>query len=263
MQDFLFHRAVSVTDALEAVHRSPDARFLAGGQSLIPLMKLDLAQPTGLVALSQIDELRQISVVGSDLVIGAAVTHAEVASSPDVRSRLPALAELARQIGDAQVRNRGTLGGSVAHADPAADYPAALLGTAATVVTDRREVPADTFFTGLYETSLEPGELISAVRFPSGAPAAYAKFPQPASKFALVGVWVSRLPAGVRVAVTGAAAHVFRATQLEAALAADFRGEALDGLEISTAELLDNVDASAEYRAHLIRVMAQRAVAAC
>ena len=263
MQQLHFHRASSVGDALETIQRSPDARFLAGGQSLIPLMKLDLAQPTRLVAVADLEELRQIKIDGSELVIGAAVTHAEVTRSDQVRAELPALAELAGRIGDAQVRNRGTLGGSIAHADPAADYPAALLGSGATVQTDRRAVPADAFFRGLYETALEPGELITAVRFPRGGAAAYAKFPQPASKFALVGVWVHRSDDGVRVAVTGAAARVFRATALEGALDADFRATALSGVEIPTEDLLDNFDASAEYRAHLIRIMAQRAVEAC
>jgi carbon-monoxide dehydrogenase medium subunit len=268
MQEFRFHRPSSTGEALELVRRAKEGRFLAGGQSLIPLLKLDLAQPSDLVSLAAIADLRFIRPERDALEIGAATTHTDVARSADVARAIPALAQLAASIGDPQVRNRGTLGGSLAHADPAADYPAALLGLGATVRTDRREIGADDFFRGPYETALEPGELILAVRFPVPEKAAYAKFPQPASRFALAGVFVAgaggRGGAGVvRVAVTGASARPFRAVEFEQALGRSFAGVALQGLAVPSDGLTDNLDASADYRAHLVGVMVRRAVAAC
>ncbi|HET9551754.1 MAG TPA: xanthine dehydrogenase family protein subunit M [Anaeromyxobacteraceae bacterium] len=263
MQDFAFLRPESVAAAVAALKARPDAKYLGGGQSLIPVMKLGLSMPSDLVALAGLTELRGIRRDGKTLVVGAGTTHAEVAASPEVRAAVPALAELAGHIGDPQVRNRGTLGGSLAHADPSADYPAAVLALGASVVTDRRTVPADAFFTGMFQTALTADELVVAVRFPEPEKAAYAKFPHPASRFALVGVMVAKGPAGVRVAVTGAGPCVFRAAPLEAALSGRFAPEALDGLAVPEAGLVGDPFGSAEYRAHLVVVLARRAVAAC
>jgi carbon-monoxide dehydrogenase medium subunit len=263
MQDFQFQRPATLAAAVETLRNAPDGKYLAGGQSLIPLMKLGLAAPPQVVSLAGLAELRGIRVDGRELVIGAGTVHADVAESPEVRRTIPALADLASHIGDPQVRNRGTLGGSLAHDDPNADYPAAVLGLAATVQTDRRRIAADDFFKGLYETALEPDEIITAVRFPIPEKAAYAKFPHPASRFALVGVFVARTGGGVRVAVTGAGPSVFRVPEMEKALAARFAPDALAGVTVSSAGLQSDPAASAEYRAHLIGVMARRAVAAC
>jgi carbon-monoxide dehydrogenase medium subunit len=263
MENFEFYRADSVADAVQRIRAGGDAKFLAGGQSLIPVMKLDLAMPEALVSLANIDELRGIDTDGHGVVIGAMVTHAEVADSRVVKEAIPALAEMAGQIGDAQVRNRGTLGGSVAHGDPAADYPAALIGLGATVITDRREIGADDFFTGFFETALEEGELIRAVRFPVPSKAAYAKFPNPASKYAIVGVFVADGPQGLRVAVTGASSCAHRFTAMEQALTASFDPAAVEGVTVPVDEMSSDPDASAEYRAHLVTVMAKRAVEAC
>lgn len=263
MQDFAFHKPGSIADAQAALGGADDGKFMAGGQSLIPLMKLDMAAPDAVVSLAGLDELRGISRDGDDLVVGAAMTHAEVSSSEEVQSTIPALADLASRIGDPQVRHRGTLGGSVAHADPAADYPAALVGLGATVVTDRREISADDFFQGMFDTPLEADEIIKSVRFPVPEAAAYAKFANPASKYAIVGVMVAKTGGGVRVAVTGAGSNVFRASDFEAALGGDFSAGALDGIAVDSDGFLSDTSASAEYRAHLVGVMARRAVAAC
>ena len=263
MEDFAFHRPDTLTAAQEAIRGAEDGKFMAGGQSLLPLMKLDMAAPDTIVSLAGLEELRGISRKGDTLVVGAATTHVEVARSDEVVDAIPALADLAGRIGDPQVRNRGTLGGSVAHADPAADYPAALVALSATIVTDRREISAEDFFLGMFETPLEDDEIIISVRFPVPEGAAYAKFPNPASKYAIVGVMVVRGADGVRVAVAGAGTGVFRATALEEALAADFSAGALDGATVSAEGLLSDISASAEYRAHLVGVMVRRAVAAC
>jgi carbon-monoxide dehydrogenase medium subunit len=215
------------------------------------------------VSLAGVAALKGIKVEGKDLVIGAGATHAEVAASAEVKRAIPGLAALAAHIGDAQVRNRGTLGGSLAHDDPAADYPAAVLALGATVQTDRRAIPADAFFKGLYQTALAPDEVITAVRFPIPEKAAYAKFPHPASRFALVGVMVAKGPAGVRVAVTGAGPGVYRAGELEKALTGRFAADALASLKLPATGLTADAFASAEYRAHLVGVMARRAIAAC
>ncbi len=263
MRDFAFHRPSSVADAVTIARQRPEAKYLAGGQSLIPVMKLGMAAPSDVVALGGLAELRGLRVEAGQLVVGAGTTHAEVAVAEPVRATVPGLAELAAHVGDAQVRNRGTLGGSLAHDDPAADYPAAVLALAATVITDRRTVAADAFFQGMYATALEPDELITAVRFPVPERAAYARFSHPASRFALVGVFVARGPQGVRVAVTGAGPSVFRVAAMEDALARRFAPEALSGISVSEADLVGDAFASAGYRAHLVGVMARRAVAAC
>ncbi len=263
MQSFDYERPDSLAAALELLG-SGEAKALAGGQSLLPAMKHGLAAPEALVSLRDVPEMRGILIVrDGGLRIGAMQTHSEIAVDPEVRGNLPALADMAGAIGDPQVRNRGTLGGSVAHADPAADYPAAILGLGATIDTDRRRIPADDFFTGMFSTALEPGELIVSVHFPVPDAAAYAKFESPASGYALTGVMVSRGPSGVRVAVTGAGMSAFRQEAMEAALNADFSESALDGVVQDPAGLSSDLEASAEYRAHLVGVMARRAVRAC
>ncbi len=261
MKGFDFHRPQSVADAVTLLQGKEAAKILAGGQSLLPVMKLDLAQPSDLVSLAAVGSLREISD-GNPLVIGALATHDEVATSDVVRSRIPGLATLAGGIGDAQVRNRGTIGGSVAHGDPAADYPAAVLALGATIETDRRTIAADDYFTGFFSTALEPDEIITAVHFPVPERAAYAKFASPASKYALVGVFVAKTAGGVRVAVTGAGTQVFRVPALESALAADFSPDAVTPGSVSADDLRSDIEASAEYRSHLITVMARRAVEA-
>ncbi len=234
---------------------------LAGGQTLIASLKQRLAQPGALVDLGGVAELRGIRRDGNNLVIGAMTRHEEVANSADVKSSIPALAALAGQIGDRQVRAMGTIGGSLANNDPAACYPSAALALGATIVTDKREIKADDYFQGMYATALDSGELITAVRFPIPKKAAYAKFRQPASRFALVGVFVALTDGGARVAVTGAGNGVFRHAGLEAALGKGFTPEAVQGVAIDAGSLNSDLHASAAYRAQLIRVQTQRAVA--
>lgn len=260
MNHFEFHRPVSLADATRAFSGSADARYLGGGQSLLGSMKLGLAAPSDLVDLSRVPELTGIRVEGDLLRIGAMATHAAVAASEDVRRTIPALAMLAEGIGDRAVRSLGTLGGSLANNDPAACYPAAVIALSASVHTDRRTIAGDDFFTGLYETALEPGEILTAVSFPIPDKAAYAKFLQPASHFALVGVFVARGRSGVRVAVTGAAATVFRVAALESTLSADWSATACGKVTVSPGALNSDLHASAGYRAHLIPVLAGRAV---
>jgi len=262
MNTFEYQRASSLTDAAAKLRASPDGRALAGGMTLLPTMKLGLAQPSHLIDLGAIADLRGIRRGGDRLVIGAMTTHAAVAASADVSGAIPALAALAAAIGDPQVRNRGTLGGAVANNDPAADYPAAVLGLDATVQTDRRSIPADKFFTGMYTTALEPGELIRAIEFRIPKRASYARFPNPASRYAMVGVLVADLGSEVRVAVTGAGPGVFRVAAFEAALKRKFAPEALEGLSVPADGLNSDLHGSAAYRAHLVGVMARRAVAA-
>ena len=262
MNPFAFHRPASQASALQLHQAGDDARYLAGGQSLLPAMKLGLAAPSDLIDLSLLPGANGIAVEGDTLRIGAMTPHAAVAASAEVRRRIAALAALADGIGDPAVRSRGTLGGSLAQNDPAACYPAAVLGLGATLHTDRRAIAADDFFTGLYETALEPGELIGAVGFPVPQRAAYLKFKQPASRFALVGVFVAKTGGGVRVAVTGAGPCVFRVKALEDRLAAKFAPESCDGVSVPATGLNTDLHASAEYRAHLITVLAKRAVAA-
>ncbi len=230
--------------------------------TLLPAMKLRLAAPSVLIDLAGIADLNGIRLAGNDLVIGAMALHRAVADSIEIGTAIPALAALARGIGDVQVRNRGTLGGSISNNDPVADYPAAILGLNATITTTRREIGADEFFTGLFETALAPDEIIRQVSFPVPEFAGYVKFPNPASRYAIVGVMVSKREDEVRVAVTGAGPCVFRASELEQALTADFSPRALEGIEFSPENFNDDLHASAEYRAHLVTVMARRAVEA-
>jgi carbon-monoxide dehydrogenase medium subunit len=242
---------------------NPDAKVLAGGMTLLPTMKQRLASPAALIDLRNVRELAGIAREGDNLVIGAMARHAEVAQSSVVEGTIPALAALAKIIGDPHVRNMGTIGGSIANNDPAADYPAAALALGATIVTNKRRIPAQDFFTGLFETALEAGELITQVSFPIPQKAAYQKFRNPASRYALVGVFVAKTADGVRVAVTGAGSSgVFRAEEFEAALNANFSPAALDGVSMSASGLNSDLHADADYRAHLIGVMAKRAVAA-
>jgi carbon-monoxide dehydrogenase medium subunit len=262
MYAFELHRAKSVADA-QALLAKSGGRPLAGGQSLVAAMKLRLAQPGTLVDLSGIAELRGIRKEGNALVIGATTRHAEVAASADVKATIPALAALAGGIGDPQVRNMGTIGGSIANNDPAADWPAGVVGLNATVVTSKRKIAADDFFKGLYETALAADEIVTAVSFPVPKRAAYAKFPNPASRFALVGVLVAQLADGsVRVAVTGAGPSVFRCKPLEDALAKNFSADAVKGVKLSANGLNQDLHGSPEYRAHLVGVLTGRAVAA-
>jgi len=260
MTPFAYHRPASQAAALQLHQAGDDARYLAGGQSLLPTMKLGLAAPSDLIDLALLPGANAIAAEAGALRIGAMTPHAVVAASAEVRRQLPALAALADGIGDPAVRTRGTLGGSLAQNDPAACYPAAVLGLGATVHTDRRRIAADDFFKGLYETALQPGELITAVSFPLPKRAAYLKFKQPASRFALVGVFVSQGAQGTRVAVTGAGPCTFRVAAFEAALAKDWSARALDGLSVPADGLNADLHASAAYRAHLIGVLARRAL---
>ena len=262
MYAFEYHRPNTLSGALADLARA-EAKALAGGMTLLPTMKQRLAAPSALVELKDLPELKGLSRDGDNLVIGASTRHVEVASSPVVKSAIPALAKLAAGIGDAHVRNRGTIGGSLANNDPAADYPAAALALGATIVTNKRRIAADAFFKGVFETALEPGELITQVSFPVPQKAAYMKFANPASRYALVGVFVAKTSGGVRVAVTGAGENgVFRSQPLEAALAANFSPAAADGASVPTSGINTDIHADADYRAHLIKVMAKRAVEA-
>ena len=260
MYGFTYHRAASVADAAAKVAANPDAKLLAGGQTLIAAMKLRLAAPPELVDLGGVAELKGICIDGANLVVGAMTRHAEVAASSDVVRRIPALARLAAGIGDPMVRNMGTIGGSLATSDPAADYPAAALGLGATLRTNQRSIAADDFFLGMYETALQPGELIVDVRFPVPQRAGYVKFSNPASRYAIVGVFVSQGPAGTRVAVTGAGPSVFRVPDMEQALSKRFAADAVANVRIAAGPLNSDLHASAEYRAHLVTVLARRAV---
>lgn len=259
MYSFDYQRPTTAAAAVDAF--SDDAKFLAGGQSLVQAMRLRLSNAPQLIDLGAVTSLRGMSVTGQGAVIGAMTRHAEVAHSADLRQLIPGLAELAEGIGDQMVRNMGTLGGSLANADPAACYPAAVLALNASIKTDRRTIAADHFFLDLYQTALAPGELIESVSFPKVEHSAYVKFKQPASRFAVVGVFVARSATGVRVAVTGAKATVFRATALEQALSRDFRPEAVAGIELDPGDMSSDMHAAAEYRAALVSVLAARAVA--
>ncbi|MCB4769287.1 FAD binding domain-containing protein [Ancylobacter sp. Lp-2] len=259
---FAYSRPADLAEALATLAASEEAKPLAGGQTLIPTLKQRLASPSDLVDLSRLAALRGIALADDALTIGAMTRHVEVATSPLVAAHLPALAALAGMIGDPAVRNRGTLGGSVANNDPSADYPAVCLALDAVIVTDRREVPAGDFFTGLFETALEPGELVTAVRFPLGGEGIYEKYPNPASRYAMAGVFVWRGGEEVRVAVTGASqGGVFRWAEAEAALVAEFSPSALDGLRPEADDMIADIHGSGAYRAQLVAVMAKRAVA--
>ncbi|HVO90006.1 MAG TPA: xanthine dehydrogenase family protein subunit M [Casimicrobiaceae bacterium] len=261
MYAFEYRKPESLAAAASALAQS-GGKALAGGQSLVAAMKLRLAQPGTLVDLGAIPELKGIRKDGNGLTIGAMTRHAEVASSDIVKQSLPALAALAEGIGDRQVRNMGTLGGSIAHNDPAADWPSALLALGATVNTNKRKINADDFFKGLFETALAPDEIITSVTFPLASKAAYVKFPNPASRFALVGVFVAQGPQGVRVAVSGAGPCAFRSKPLEDALGRQWSADAAKQVKIDSTGLNNDLHGSPEYRAHLIPVLASRAVAA-
>ena len=258
MYAFAYERPASLADALAKI--SAGGQALAGGQTLIASLKQRLAQPESLIDLAGVTELSGIRKDGNTLVIGAMTRHETVADSADVKALIPALAALAGNIGDRQVRAMGTMGGSVANNDPAACYPSAVLALGATVQTNQRSIPADDFFQGMYTTALEEGELITAIHFPAPLKAAYAKFRQPASRFALVGVFVAQTAQGVRVAITGAGNGVFRHAGLEAALTQSFTPEAVEGVTIDTNELNGDLHASAAFRAQLIKVQTQKAV---
>lgn len=262
MYAFTYHRPATARQAAGLLAKKEDAKLLAGGHTLLPTMKQRLASPAHLVDLGGCDDLKGIARKGRNVVIGAMTTHAEVADSAAVQEAIPALAFLAGHIGDPHVRNRGTIGGSVANNDPAADYPAALLALGAVVTTNKRKLTADEFFSGLYETVLEEGEIITKIAFPVISKAGYAKFRNPASRYALVGVFVAKRGSDIRVAVTGAGeGGVFRWPEAEAALAARFAPKSLDGLKHKASGINGDIHADAEYRAHLIGVMAKQAVA--
>lgn len=262
MYTFNYHKPASVADAAALLGSHGDAKLMAGGQTFIPTLKQRLAQPSDVIDLGAITELKGIKEEAGGLTIGAMTKHAEVAASDVIKQVIPSLAALAELIGDPQVRNRGTLGGSISNNDPAADYPGALLALGATVRTNKRELSADDFFTGMFETALEADEIVTAVHFPKPVTGAYVKFPNPASRYSMVGVFVARTGSGVRVAVTGAGPCAFRWTDAETALAASFAPAAIDALSVDPSGLNGDMHASAEYRAHLIKVMAKRAVAA-
>ena len=262
MYPFTYHRPASLDEAKARLAASEDARPLAGGMSLIPTLRFRLSSCADLVDLNGIDSLAGIERQGDQVRIGAMARHAAVAASGAVGEAIPALAALAGSIGDVQVRNRGTIGGSICFADPAADYPAGLLGLGATVNTDRRAIAADDFFTGLYETALEEGEIVVSVDFPVPERAGWAKFGNLASRFAVVAVMASLSGGAARVAVTGAKSHVFRVPEMEAALTRDFSEAALDGIAVASDDLNEDLHADRDYRAHLVGVMARRAVRA-
>jgi len=263
MYGFEYVRATSLADAAQWLARNPEAKLLAGGHTLIPTMKAGLARPSHVIDLSRVKEMAGIDAIGTSVTIGAMARHVDVATSASVKDAIPALAALASEIGDQQVRNRGTLGGSVANNDPAADYPAAVLGLDATIVTNKREIAADGFFQGLFSTALEEGEVIVRVRFPVPRRAAYSKFRHPASGYAMAGVFVAETARGVRVAVTGAGASgVFRWNDAEGALAKNMSAAALEGLKVDDSECIADLHAGGNYRAHLVGVMAKRAVQA-
>lgn len=260
MYEFAYHKPGSLADAAAALNSAADGKLMAGGQTLIPTLKQRLAQPSDVIDLGGIGELSGISVSGDAVKIGATTRHAAVAASGEVAGAIPALAKLAGGIGDPQVRNMGTIGGSIANNDPAADYPSALLGLGATVTTNKREIAADDFFTGMFETALAEDEIITGVSFPVPQKAGYVKFPNPASRYAMVGVFVSQGGGGVRVAVTGAGPCVYRHADMEAALSSNFSSDALANVATSADGLNSDIHASAEYRAHLVGVIARRAV---
>jgi carbon-monoxide dehydrogenase medium subunit len=260
MRAFEYHRPANQKDAIALAEKKDEGRYLAGGQSLVQAMKLRLSSPSDLIDLNALQDLKTLKADSNVVVVGAMVRHAEVASSSSIQKNLPALGSLAAQIGDRQVRHLGTIGGSLANNDPAADYPAAALALGATIVTNKRKIEADKFFKGLYETVLAPGELITSVSFPVPKRAAYMKFKNPASRFALVGVFVADFGNAVRVAVTGAGPSVFRQGDMEKALAAKFAPESVANIKVKPDGLNNDLHAGPEYRAHLVTVMAKRAV---
>ena len=261
MKSFNFKSAANTNEAAKL--SSGKSTFLAGGMTLLPAIKLRLAAYSDLINIKKIKGLSGIKVSSKSLRIGSTTTHAEVSSSKEVGKSIPSLAALAECIGDPQVRNRGTIGGSIANNDPAADYPAACLAHNATIHTSKRKIPADKFFKGMFETDLKKGELIEAIEFEIPEKSAYAKFPNPASRYALVGVYVAKLKKEVRVAVTGVESCVFRCKKIEEALSSNFSPSAVDNITISSKGFNTDIHASAEYRAHIIKVMAKKAVSSC
>jgi CO/xanthine dehydrogenase FAD-binding subunit len=264
MYETNYHRASSVADAASLFGQGEDAKYLAGGMTLIATMKQRLASPSDLVDLGRVAELKGISVNGSTVRIGAGTTHFDVASNAELRRACKAITDLAGMIGDPHVRHMGTIGGSVANNDPAADYPSAVLALNASVHTNKRAIPADAFFAGLFETALEDGEIITAIEFQAPAKAGYAKFPNPASRYAMTGVFVAKSAGGdVRVAVTGAGSNgVFRHSGMEAALSANWSPDAVSSQTVDASGLMSDIHGSSDYRANLGKVMAKRAVAA-
>jgi carbon-monoxide dehydrogenase medium subunit len=263
MYAFTYHRPTSVRQAVNMLAKDPEAKILAGGHSLIPVMKLRLAKPSAIIDINHIEGLSGIEVSARSVVIGAMTRHFEVAASQALKDVMPSLASVPGSIGDPHVRHRGTLGGSLANNDPNADYPAAVLGLGATIITTKRRIPADEFFKGLFETALEPDEIITKVQFPIAKKAAYQKFKHPASGFALVGVFVAKRASEIRVAVTGAGANgVFRVPSFEEALKKRFAAKSIEGMTVPADGMNTDIHASAEYRAHLVGVMARRALAA-
>jgi carbon-monoxide dehydrogenase medium subunit len=260
MYDFSYHKPTTVADAVKLLAADPEAKAIAGGHTLIPALKHRLNKPTSLVDLSGIGELRGIRREGNSFRIGALTKHDDVAENAEIKASIPALAYLAKHIGDTQVRNRGTIGGSVSNNDPAADYPAAVLGLGATVHTNRRTIPADDFFQGMFTTALDADELLTAVEFPIPEKAGYAKMRNPASRYVMAGVFVSKGPQGIRVAVNGAAPCVFRQKAMEAALASNWSADAVANIRQDASGLNGDIHGSAEYRAHLVTVMAKRAM---
>lgn len=257
-----YHQPKTIQEAQELLSKMPEAKILAGGQTLIPTLKQRLASPGDVIDITRIGELRSISRDGNNVVIGAAVRHAEVATSPDVQGAIPALAYLASLIGDPHVRNMGTMGGSVANNDPAADYPGAVLGLKATVHTTRRAIAADDFFTGMFSTALDVDEIITRFSFPVPRRAAYAKFPNPASRYSMAGAFIAELADGsVRVAITGAGPCAFRSAAHEAALAKGISAASVKGIAVDPKNLNSDIHGSAEYRAQLVAVMVEEAVA--
>ncbi|CAN0362161.1 unnamed protein product [Phaeothamnion confervicola] len=262
MRNFTYHNPSDVGAAASLVAKAEDGKLVAGGMSLLPSMKLRLAAPTDPTDLGGIAAMKGVKVEGKELYIGAMTCHADVAANADVKRMIPALAELADGIGDPAVRNRGTCGGSIANADPAACYPSAVVALDGTVETNKRKIPADSFFTGLFTTALEPDEIVTGVRFKAPDKAKYMKLRHPASGFAVVGVFVAKFGSNVRVAVTGAGPSVFRVPAMEKALSANFSAKALDGITIPHADLMSDIHFSGEYRANAVVVMAKRGVAA-
>jgi len=260
MQDFSYHKPTSLEEVTLIIEGLEDKIFLAGGQTILPVMKFGLAQPTDVVDLNAIDELTNINVTGTMVCIGAMSTHATVAASKKIRKILPSLANLAGLIGDVHVRNRGTIGGSLANNDPSADYPAAVMALNGIIITNKRNICADEFFVNMFETSLDEGEIITRVDFPVPDLSAYAKFPNPASRYAIAGVFVSKTFKEVRLAITGAGPVVFRSLEMEAALSKDFSATTIKNIRIPFDGLNNDIHASSEFRSHLISVMAKRAV---
>jgi aerobic carbon-monoxide dehydrogenase medium subunit len=261
MENFNYHRPVKVADAVKLMKKAKDGKFLSGGHTLVPTMKQGLASPTDVIDLSGIKSTG-IKVTAKAVIISASATHAEVAADKGLKKAIPGLAALAGGIGDPHVRHKGTIGGSVANNDPAADYPSACMALGAIIHTDARKIPADKFFTGMFSTALKPAEVITAVEFPIPKKSAYAKFPNPASLYAMVGVYVAQDAKGAaRVAITGAGPGVFRHPEMEAALSKSFKDDAVAGIKTKARGLNADMHASSEYRAHLINVMARRAVA--